>query len=112
MKILDVELEDIDLLDLEVAEKVEKATKKVEEKEKNNKATSLSEQIKQQCEIIFDFFNDIWGEGTDKKVFGDKTNIRICYEAYMEVLDNFSLQREDLTNMLSKYSNKRISRRG
>ena len=113
MKILDVELEDIDLLDLEVAEKVERAVKKIEETEKNisSVTTSLSEKIKEQCNIIFDFFNDIWGEGTDKKVFGNKTNLGECYKAYTQVLDNFHIQKENLSKTLDKYSNARINRR-
>ena len=109
MKINNVELPDLDIYDLEFAEKYENGLKKIENL--NDEGLGYSEVIRNSCNLVFDFFNDIWGEGTDKKVFGNKTNLGECYKAYTQVLDNFHIQKENLSKTLDKYSNARINRR-
>lgn len=88
MKINDVELE-LDLYDADVMDRYTEAIKKLEEKEKNKSIKGLSngDIIRQECQMVFDFFNEIFGEGTDKKVFGNKTNIKICLEAFKQVVE-------------------------
>ena len=87
LKINNVELE-LDLFDADVAEKYENAVKNLQEKEKKNsvEGKTLSQIIRSQCTLIFDFFNDVWGEGTDKKVFGNKTNYKVCEKAFKDVV--------------------------
>lgn len=94
LKINNVELE-LDLFDADVAEKYENAVEKLQEKEKKNsiEGKTLSQMIRSQCTLIFDFFNDVWGAGTDKKVFGNKTNYKVCKKAFEDVVQytaNFS----------------------
>ena len=45
------------------------------------KSENRSDYIKGYCRAVFSFFNAVFGEGTDKKMFGDKTNMRICDDA-------------------------------
>ena len=111
LKINDVELE-LDLMDGDTAEKYENAIDKLNSKaqEKHEKET-LSQSIKRQCNLVFDFFNEVFGEGTDKKLFGNKTNLRECTEAFKQVIDYTEEQHKELEKDLLKYSPNRATRR-
>lgn len=110
-----VELEDIDILDYEVAEKYEKALDSVKGIGDNVKGLKTSESIKLQCETIFDVFNTLWGEGTDRKVFGTKVNLLICFKAFEELVaqteSNSKEQYNEMNKIVSKYSPNRATRR-
>ena len=87
MKINGIELKDIDLLDADIMENIEIATENVvNDIEEVKKTKSYSEAIRKQCIAIFEYFNTIFGEGTDKEIFGDKTNLRECLNAFKEFL--------------------------
>ena len=113
MKINGVELEDIDLMEAEQADKYEKAIEKLKvlaDKE-NYKGLNLGDAIRKQCNVVFDFFNIIWGDGTDKKVFGNKTNIRLCTEAIDIVIGEMKKQEAEINALKHKYSSNRADRR-
>lgn len=109
MKINNVEIEDLDLMDADVAEKFEKATNDLQEKEKLQDFTDkgLAEIIRIQCTLIFDFFNDVWGEGTDKKIFGNKTNYRICEKAFKDVVEYAMKQKNEVLKVAKVKLNKK-----
>jgi hypothetical protein len=111
MKINNVELQDIDVLDLEVAEKWEKALEQVEDIAKTIEGMKVSESIRTQCNAIFDVFNTLFGEGTDKKVFGDKVNLLTCLKAFEELVTQINSQSTEVEKMASKYSPNRANRR-
>ena len=78
MKIRNVELE-FDFNDADDMEKLENAIEKTQ-KALNNidvENKKASEVIRETCKNIFDCFNEVFGEDTDKKVFGGKTNFNI-----------------------------------
>lgn len=106
-----VELPDIDLEDLETVEKFEKAINDMQvAEEKIKTSTKLSDVIKSNCIAIFDFFNTLFGEGTDKKIFGDKTNLRICMDAYDELMSQLEKKKSNILKSINKYSNARARR--
>lgn len=111
MKINGVELEDLDFYDLEVAEKYDKVLEDLKKNDENNKSMSMTEVVKTQCETIFNVFNTMFGEGTDKKIFGEKVNLKICLKAFTELVDHANEQKADLEKMSSKYSANRAQRR-
>lgn len=113
MKINNVELKDIDLLDADVAEKYENAINKLADSAdpKEDEELSLSGIIRKQCKSVFNFFNDVFGEGTDIKVFGKRTNYRECESAFKEVIDYTSEQKKEIEKLTSKYSPNRAQRR-
>lgn len=114
MKINGVELEDIDLMEADNADKYEKAMKELEvlaAKETDYKGMSLGDVIRYKCNIVFEFFNIMWGVGTDKKVFGNRTNIRICTEAVEIVVSEMKKQETEINAMKRKYSSNRAERR-
>lgn len=112
MKINGVELEDLDIFDLEVAEKYEKVLKNVEkEANKVNKDTSMTDAIKIQCNAVFDSFNALWGEGTDKKVFGNKVNLFTCINAFDELVTQVNESKDRVKKITEKYTPNRATRR-
>lgn len=111
MKINGVELQDIDILDLEVAEKWEKALERVESITKTMEGMKVSESIRTQCNAIFDVFNTLFGEDTDRKVFGDRVNLLICLKAFEELVTHMSAKNSEVEKIASKYSPNRATRR-
>ncbi|WP_373899279.1 DUF6673 family protein [Haloimpatiens sp. FM7315] len=111
MKINGVELEDLDLLDLEVAERFEKGLKKIEDISSKVQGMSATESIKTQCNAVFSIFNDLFGEGTDKKVFGNKVNLLTCLKAFAELVDYSKKPNEEIIKLTQKYSPNRATRR-
>jgi transcription termination factor NusB len=105
-----VELEDLDIYDVEVAEKYEKVLENINKPQKVE-GLKTSAVIRKQCEAIFNVFNELFGEGTDKKVFGDRVNLKICLEAFASLVDQINSQKEELDNIVSKYSPNRAQRR-
>lgn len=110
-----VELEELDILDYDVAERYEKAIEKVKCIGERVKGLKNSESIKVQCETIFDVFNTLWGEGTDKMVFGDKVNLLICFKAFEELVSQVEEkgreQSGEINKIVNKYSPNRANRR-
>ena len=118
MLINGVELEDLDFMDADVAERYEFACENVVKdmaEISNKKNLRNSEAIRLECESVFKFFNTVFGEGTDKKVFGDKVNLMTCIEAFEEVKDYQSAKEKELSEyaskLKSKYSPNRAQRR-
>lgn len=113
MKINGIDLEDLDFYDLEVAEKYDKVLADLKKNDENNKSISVSmtEVVKTQCETIFNVFNTMFGVGTDKKIFGEKVNLKICLKAFAELVDHANEQKADLEKVSSKYSANRAQRR-
>lgn len=106
-----VELQDLDIYDLEIAEKFDKGLKSVAEAGKNLEGLSMPETIKVQCNAIFKFFNEFFGEGTDKKIFGGKVNLVTCLKALDEFVSQVRSQRERIEEISNKYSSNRAQRR-
>lgn len=88
MIVNNVELPDIDVSDALVMENYEAAHDKVAEKMNNLDVNGKrrSELIRIQCEAVFEFFEDVFGEGAAEKVFGESVNLTTCLNAYEAVV--------------------------
>lgn len=90
MFINNVELQNIDVADVFVMERYEaaldKVSKKANEISDNRAGKRRSELIRLQCEAVFEFFEEVFGEGTAKKVFGESVNLTICLDAFDSVV--------------------------
>ncbi|MBU3109341.1 DUF6673 family protein [Clostridium gasigenes] len=106
-----VELENLDIFDADVAEKYEKVLDKVLNDTKQIEGLSTAKAIRRQCELVFEVFNTLFGEGTDKKVFGDKVNIIICLKAFEELVEQVNSKKGELDKLTSKYAPNRVQRR-
>ena len=111
LKINDVELE-LDLMDADMAEKYEKAYRKMQRDVANiPKNLSLADSIRKQCQLIFTFFDEVFREGTSKKIFGNKTNLRECIKAVETLIDHVNKDVEESNKIINKYSPNRVARR-
>lgn len=111
LKINDVELE-LDLMDADMAEKYEKAYRKMQRDVANiPKNLSLAESIRKQCKLIFNFFNEVFGQGTSKNIFGNRTNLRECIKAVETLIDHVNKDTEEANKIINKYSPNRVERR-
>lgn len=113
-----VELEDLDFMDANIVEKYEFACENVVKdmaEISNKKNLKNSEAIRLECESVFKFFNTVFGEGTDKKVFGDKVNLMVCIKAFEDVKNYQSDKDKEFaeyaSKLKSKYSPNRAQRR-
>lgn len=111
MKINGVELPDLDILDLEVAEKYEKVLNNIKDLGEKVKGLGMVESMRTQCNAVFDVFNTMFGEGTDKKVFGDKVNLLTCLKAFEELVMQLNAQKGEVEKLVNKYSPNRAQRR-
>ena len=94
-----------DIFDLETAEAYEKGMDLIKQtSEKSLGDKSLADVIRVQCGVVFDFFDDVFGEGTSFAVFGEKTNLLACLNAFEQVVENADEQRKTAEAMASKYS--------
>ena len=87
----DVELE-IDMEDVEFQQKYENAFNKMAKTEEElQKVGAISELSLRYCNMFFQLFDDIFGEGTSQKLFNGKKNTRVveeCYDSFLEVCKN------------------------
>ena len=117
MKILDVELKGIDFNDADDLELFENAVEdaKKELDNLNPDGQRASEVIRKGCNVIFKCFDKIFGEGTSKKVFGDKTSLKICMKAFRDLKAEREKQDSEIEQMASElnadYNPNRATRR-
>ena len=106
-----VELEDIDIYDLEVAEKYEKAMSRLSDIQGEVETLDGAERIRNICKGIFEVFNVMFGEGADKKIFGNKVNLLTCLKALEEFQLQIKDQKKEIEKLANKYSPNRAARR-
>lgn len=92
-----VEIQDIDVLDLDIRERVEKARKKVANKSANSsnyKGTDI-EKAKTMCDDVSNFVDEIYGEGIANKVFKGRYNLKIAIEVFETIIDEIHRQDQE-----------------
>ncbi|MGL5765167.1 MAG: DUF6673 family protein [Sarcina sp.] len=115
MKINNVELE-FDAYDAEQIQLIEIAAVEMDKVIQDTPVDiTWADNIRYQCNEIFKFFDKVFGEGTSKQLFGDKTNLRVCNEALAELLEQAHLEikevNDSVTKKFSKYIPNRAQRR-
>lgn len=113
MKILNKEYE-IDFYDADIMEKIETGIEKVDAVVKQNKTVENQKTsiiIRKVCNTIFNFFDDVFGEGASKDIFGSKTSLTLCIKAYEDFINEKIKQDEAIENISKKYSPNRATRR-
>ncbi|WP_346885101.1 DUF6673 family protein [Clostridium sp. UBA4395] len=110
MNINGIELE-LDIFDADVAEKYDKAIKKVMNIEEETKGMSVGEGIRTQCKAIFKVFDELFGQGTHERVFGNKVNLLECLKAFEALITGINEKNKEIELIANKYSSNRIQRR-
>lgn len=106
-----VELEDLDGLDYETAQRVEKELEKTQGISDKVAKLKNSEGIKVICDTINDIFDNIFGKGTSDKIFNGKKNLIISMKAFEELCAKYYESQNAMNDMLKKYSPNRSQRR-
>lgn len=105
---------DIDFTDADIIEKIDVGSKEVEQKaeelEKNKENITPAEGIRQECKIVKEFLDYVFGEGTSKKIFGDKDSLRDCLQAFEDIINERNRQLENFKEVVNKYSPDRLKR--
>lgn len=86
MRIRDVEV-DFSFTNADDVERLEKGIELVKNKtiEYKKKEISLSEAIRNECKVIEEFFDTVFGEGISQKLFDGKMDLQEHSELFMEI---------------------------
>lgn len=108
------EFENIDFTDADLVDRFDKGCEMVGEKlkELRKKSNDLTpaEGIRQECKIVKDFFDYVFGDGTSEKIFKGKDSLLLCTSAYEDINNIREKQFEDYYNRINQYSPERVQR--
>ena len=112
MKLRDVEV-DFSFTNTANLRKLQDAYKRVLEKDKKNKKNTLDfiQQIDEECNIAREFFNEVFGNGIDKKIFGNENDYEIIMDTLESVMQEYEKQHSRIKEKYAKYSPNRAKRR-
>ena len=112
MKIRNIEV-DFDFLDADNMEKFEQEAKIVQEKNARNEIAnmSMSQAIREECQIIDDFFDKVFGPGISFKMFQGKYNLGEHIKAFEDIVKEKIEKQQDLQNTFNRYQPNREQRR-
>lgn len=112
--IKDTEL-DLDIYDADENERVQTAINKAKDALTGTSGQNTTGNIRDACHAVFECFNTIFGDGTDRKIFGDKCNLRDAMQAVFQLCDAVQGQRAEFEaetqQFVQKYSPNRAARR-
>lgn len=115
IKILGEEFE-LDTMDLDVSETIEKEMKKVPEKlnKLSNNVTRIG-AIRETVIIVSECMDNILGKGASEKIFKGKRNLKLAMKAFEELAIGISKEDENVEKefqqSINKYSSNRVTRR-
>ena len=105
----EIDFTDADILDL-IDKSSEVVLEKAEKLKKEKENLSLAEGIRQECKIVKEFFDDVFGEGTSEEVFKGKNSLTKCLNAYEDIMNAYQEQYKSYNDRISKYSPDRLER--
>ena len=106
MKLEDIEV-NFSFTDADDVERFENAAKKVyEEAEKNKKKEmNASEIIREECNIIEEFFDSVFGEGISNKLFNEKKDIVEHIKLFEDIIKAKVEATKDIQNIYDNIEN-------
>ena len=112
IKVRGIEIE-FDVTDADMLEKYEKGLEAVKQKATLSplEGEKFSESIRRACQIVFDFFDLLCGEGTAQKIFKGKCSFNECLDAFEELVAQVQAESEKFSIRVNKYSSNRAQRR-
>ena len=103
-----VNIPDPDVGDVAFLEKFEAQNDLIAKKSAEiDKNARRSESVRTQCNLIFEFFDAVFGEGTARKIFGEKVNLKTCIDAYADAINGVNALDAKLANY---FRNKPVNR--
>ena len=106
----------LDMQDAGTVERCEAAFAAMDEREKAlPKDGKTSVRIRAYCQLFRNLFDDVLGEGSAQKIYGDTYNARIATEVYESFLDFMASQQNALSEtqnrITARYNPNRAQRR-
>lgn len=88
MKLKDIEV-NFSFSDADDLERLENSARKVKEKASKyeKKELSVSEAIREECKIINDFFDEVFGGGISKQLFNDKNDLKEHIDLFEDIIN-------------------------
>lgn len=104
--------QDIDFTDADLLERIEEGSKKVFDETENLKKIDLkiAEGIRQECRILKDFIDYVFGEGKSKEWFGEKDSLNLILQTFVDIINEREKQMNSINELASKYSPERVQR--
>lgn len=104
---------ELDFLDADEMERVEAAIENVQSQNKAEAYEGLtqSQMIRKQCGIIFGFFDEVFGEGTHKRIFKGKCNLVMALNSFEEFIKAKDSSASEVKAIRDKYAPNRAQRR-
>lgn len=96
---------DIDTMDIDVAEKIEKQLTLVPKRISTN-PKSRAEGLKNVYNAVSDCFNEILGEGAANKIFKGKKNCKLCLDCFEQFVNEIERSDKEMGNELKKVADK------
>lgn len=112
MKIREIEV-NFNFLDADDVERFEKEAEKVvkECEEKAKQKMSYSQTIREECLVIDNFFDNVFGVGISKKMFNGKYNLEDHIKAFEDIVKEKLEQQKGLQSTFDRYQPNRRERR-
>lgn len=115
MRIKDIEV-NFSFTDADDIERFENEARKVEEKAKNyeKKEISVSEAIREECNVIEEFFDNVFEKGISQKLFKGKKDIAEHINLFQDIVNAKIEQTKGMQNIydnLERYMPNRETRR-
>lgn len=112
MKIRGIEV-NFNFLDADDAERFEKEAEKVvkECEIKGKQQMSYSQTIREECMVIDNFFDNVFGTGISKKMFNGKYNLEEHLKAFEDIVKEKLEQQKGLQSTFDRYQPNREQRR-
>ena len=105
---------DIDFTDADLLERIETASKKVFDETEIVKQqigkNSLAEGIRQECKILKDFLDYVFGEGTSQEWFEVKESLNLLLNSFKDKIEEKEKQINVIDDLVSRYSPERVQR--
>ena len=112
MKIRGIEV-NFNFLDADDVEKFEKEAERVKQESERRKKEkmSYSQAIREECEVINNFFDNVFRQGISLKMFNGKNNLEEHIKAFEDIVKEKLEQQRGLQNISERYQPNRAERR-
>lgn len=102
----------LDMTDVDTVERYEDAAQKLSDTSKRApKDGRKSEMLRFLLTAYDTFFNELFGDGASKELFGETKSVALREDAYTSMLDFIVQQNTERNALRSKYSPNRAQRR-
>jgi len=94
---------DFDIFDADTADAYEAAVKHAQAAaSEKQEGESLGDTIRHQCQAVFDFFDDLFGDGFHKALFGERTNLMECIRTFRDFNDKVADQKASIDALMQE----------